>query len=163
MMDGAFHGYCGYICRNRFLATEVFKAAITGRLFFTSPTPFIPPSTLYFSFSSPQRVQQNSMDYFDPNAGYYPTSTYGGFNAHLNQMPAPEHVAFDLGAFETSPYDWGLSQQQGYMSGSQDVIRPQGTFGEHDYNPVQGHGLTYICVSRVHIFGGLEWGVGPRL
>ena len=100
------------------------------------------------------------MDYFDPNAGYYPAFTSGGFNAYLDQISSPEHVAFDLGALETSPYDWGLSQQQGYTSGSQDGIRPQGAFGKHDYNPVQAHGLTYIYLS---IFGGLAWGVDRRL
>ena len=123
--------------------------------FFTSPTPFIPLSILYFSFSSPRRVLQNSMDYFDPNASHYPTSASGEFDANLDQILAPGHAAFDLGAPETSPYNWYLSGQQGYMSGSQNGLRPEGTFGKHNYNPVHGHGLTYIYISRVHVFGGL--------
>ena len=103
------------------------------------------------------------MDYFDPNASHYSTSTSGGFNAYLNQISAPEHAAFDFGAPETSPYDWSLNGQQGYTSGSQDGLRPEGTFGKHDYNPVQGHGLTYIDISRVRTFGGLAWGVDSGL
>ena len=81
------------------------------------------------------------MDYFNANTNCYPTSPSSGFNAHLNQMPAPEHVAFDFGGLETSPHDWSLSGQQVYASGSQDSLRSEGTFGKCDCNPFE---VSYI-------------------
>ena len=71
---------------------EIFEAGIAGLPF---PHPSTPCSILYFSSLDLPTRSTNPMDYFnDIGDSYYSTSTSGGSDAHLNQIPVPEHDPF---------------------------------------------------------------------
>ena len=63
------------------------------------------------------------MDYFSIiDANYY--------SSYLNQIRIPKYEPFYFGVFETFPYDRSISEQQGYMSGSQDSFIFEASFGK---------------------------------